>query len=103
MTAEHQARLLLDRLGVPNALNLSSGDVVELANVIAVADATRWALDNIYTMARRELNRLQQPYAVPDTLAIERWRHVLQLCEKVGCQGRGVLKDNGGSMPKETR
>ena len=55
----------------------------------------RWTLDNIYTIARRELNRLQ-PYVIPDTLAIERWGHVLRLCEKAGCQPRGVLRDNGG-------
>jgi hypothetical protein len=60
-------------------------------------DQLQWTLDNVYTMARRELNRLE-PYATPDTLAIERWGHVLRLCEKAGCQSRGVLRDNGGSV-----
>lgn len=59
-------------------------------------DRRQWTLDNIYTMARRELHRLQ-PIAV-QSLAIERWGHVLRLCEQVGCRSRGVLRDNGGSV-----
>jgi hypothetical protein len=31
-------------------------------------------------------------------IAIVMWGHVLRLCEKVGCQSRGVLRDNGGSV-----
>jgi len=49
----------------------------------------RWTLDNIYTVARREAQR-DDPRG--------RWGHVLRLCEAMGCQGRGVLKDNGGSV-----
>lgn len=53
-----------------------------------------WVLDNIYTIARREASR-------PDGDPRGRWAHVLRLCEKVGCQGRGVLRDNGGSVTPE--
>jgi hypothetical protein len=48
-----------------------------------------WVLDNIYTIARREIRRGDERGS---------WGHVLRLCEKVGCQGRGVLRDNGGSV-----
>jgi hypothetical protein len=34
-TAEQQARDLLERIGVPDAQSYSSGDLVELANLIA--------------------------------------------------------------------
>lgn len=51
-----------------------------------------WVLDNIYTIARREL-RHGDPRGM--------WGHVIRLCEKTGCIGRGVLRDNGGSMPGE--
>jgi hypothetical protein len=44
----------------------------------------RWTLDNIYTIARREALK-NDPRG--------RWGHVLRLCERVGCQGRGVLPD----------
>lgn len=37
MTAEQQARDLLDRIGVPNAQSYSAGDLVELANLLAFA------------------------------------------------------------------
>jgi hypothetical protein len=53
------------------------------------ADRMRWTLDNIYTSARREL-RKGDPRGM--------WGHVIRLCEKVGCQSRGVLRDNGGSV-----
>lgn len=55
-----------------------------------------WVLDNIYTIARRELRRLEK-LAYTDEER-DGWRHVIRLCEKVGCQGRGVLRDNGGSV-----
>lgn len=45
----------------------------------------RWTLDNIYTIARREVSGRHDPR--------ERWRHVLRLCEAVGCQPRGVLRE----------
>lgn len=50
-----------------------------------------WAVSNCHTLARRELNRLR-PYVNPDTLAIERWEHVLRICEKAGAQSEGVLR-----------
>lgn len=58
-------------------------------------DALQWTLDNIYTLARRELVKLER-LAYTDEER-DGWRHVLRLCEKVGCQPRGVLKDNGGA------
>lgn len=49
----------------------------------ALIKAMQWTLDNIYTIARREANRVS-PHP--------KWAHVLRLCEKVGCQPRGVLR-----------
>ncbi len=40
-TAEQQARDMLDRLGVEDAQTYSSGDLVELANLIAEVDMLR--------------------------------------------------------------
>jgi len=56
----------------------------------------QWTLDNIYTIARREVNRLHIPMTTERYQ--ERWGHVLRLCEQAGCQGRGVLSDNGGPV-----
>lgn len=53
----------------------------------------RWTLDNVYTIARRESLRTE--------LRPEMWGHVLRLCEKVGCQSRGVLRDNGGAVGED--
>jgi hypothetical protein len=39
MTAEQQARAILDECGVDGAWNKSSGDVVTLANLVADRDA----------------------------------------------------------------
>lgn len=59
----------------------------------------QWALDNIYTLARRELRRLERAGASEiESVSGDRWGHVLRLCEQAGCQTRGVLRDNGGSM-----
>lgn len=57
----------------------------------------QWTLDNIYTLARRELRKMEQLSYTDEER--DGWRHVIRLCEAVGCQGRGVLRDNGGSMP----
>lgn len=59
-------------------------------------DRVRWVLDNIYTIARRKLRRME-------TLAFtdeerDGWRHVIRLCEQMGCQPKGVLRDNGGPV-----
>jgi hypothetical protein len=45
-----------------------------------------WVIDNIYTIARRELRRKE--------LRPEMWNHVLRLCERVGAKSRtvGVLR-----------
>jgi hypothetical protein len=56
-----------------------------------------WVLDNIFTIARREIVRLELKEN-PNLTTLDRWRHVLRLCEKVGCKGRGVLRDNGGEL-----
>lgn len=63
----------------------------------------QWTLDNIYTIARREIRRLgpdDQGQRSEPTVGRSRemWSHVLRLCEKAGCQSRGVLRDNGGSV-----
>jgi hypothetical protein len=52
------------------------------------SESLEWALDNIYTIARREARR-GDPRS--------RWGHVIRLCEDAGCRPRGVLRDNGGS------
>lgn len=63
------------------------------------AKQLQWALDNIYTIARRELRRLERAGASEiESVAGDRWGHVVRLCEQAGCQGRGVLRDNGGSV-----
>lgn len=54
-------------------------------------DKRQWTLDNIYTIARREALREYDPRG--------RWGHVMRLCEAIGCQPRGVLRDNGGVLP----
>ncbi len=41
MTAEQQARDLLERYGVEDAQSMTAGDLVELANLIADANAYR--------------------------------------------------------------
>src|SRR6185436_10186562 len=53
-------------------------------------DKLLWTLDNVYTIARRELRRGDPR---------EMWGHIIRLCEKVGCKPRGVLRDNGGALP----
>lgn len=61
------------------------------------AKSLEWTLDNIYTIARREIRRLDRLNAGPVS-AKEPWGHVLRLCEKAGRQPRDVLRDNGGSV-----
>ena len=56
-------------------------------------DKVLWTLDNIYTIARRETAKEDA-----DKDSRGRWLGVLRLCEALGCQPRGVLKDNGGSV-----
>ena len=57
-----------------------------------MTDRLQWTLDNIYTIARREAGK-DDPRG--------RWGHVVRLCEEAGCQPRGVLRDNGGSIEPE--
>jgi hypothetical protein len=64
-----------------------------------LAKQLQWALDNIYTIARRELLRLERAGASEiESVSGDRWGHILRLCEQAGCQSRGVLRDNGGSF-----
>lgn len=63
----------------------------------------QWALDNIYTIARRRMKALNLEKNRQDIDALlisERgmWAHVQRLCEKAGCEPRGVLRDDGGSV-----
>lgn len=63
-----------------------------------IDDRAQWAIDNIYTVARRETAR-----QVADERADKMWRHVIRLCESVGARERsvGVLrKDVAESGPK---
>lgn len=46
-TAEHKARALLDRIGVDNAWSFSSGEVVELANLIADSARQQAEIDSL--------------------------------------------------------
>jgi hypothetical protein len=43
MTAEQEARDLLERMEIPNAQSFSSGELVELANLISVVNFYRKA------------------------------------------------------------
>lgn len=43
-----------------------------------------WVLDNIHTIARREVRR-GDPRGM--------WGHIIRLCEKAGRKGRGILRD----------
>lgn len=48
----------------------------------------QWTVDNIYMLARRELRRLNNTGRVEiihglDTQSVERWGHVVRLCEAV--------------------
>jgi hypothetical protein len=63
------------------------------------AKQLQWVLDNIFTIARRELRRLERAGASEiESVSGDRWGHVLRLCEQAGCEGRGVLRDNGGPV-----
>jgi hypothetical protein len=55
MTAEQKARELLERIGVENAKAFSSGELVELANLIAERDHLVDVIDYIGTADGREL------------------------------------------------
>src|SRR5882757_6384550 len=55
-----------------------------------------WAVSNCHTLARREINRLEKGGALLQM--IERWQHVLRICEKAGARSKGVLR---ASLPTE--
>lgn len=65
----------------------------ESTAALTTTDRLAWTLDNIYTIARRETAR-----TVADERADRMFRHVLRLCEQVGCRPRGVLRDNCGAV-----
>jgi hypothetical protein len=52
----------------------------------------QWVLDNIYTIARREMNKADPR---------GRWAHIFRLCEQAGCQGRGVLRADNAPADDE--
>lgn len=68
-----------------------------------------WAADNCYTLARRELRRLDRETVerggtgmTPVSVAMRTWQHIIRICERAGCQGQGVLREaspSGGSKP----
>lgn len=60
-------------------------------------------MDNCYTLARRELKRLAQEGYAAESLSVERWGHVLRICELVGCVSAGVLREASDEVRKETR
>jgi hypothetical protein len=68
-----------------------------LATLRLRESSTRRALDNIYTIARREYRRLE----VGKPMRPDMWAHVKRLCEEVGCQARtvGVLRDGEEAVP----
>ena len=54
-----------------------------------------WAVVNCHVLARRELHRLREQIVTPSAsrdLAIERWEHVLRICELAGAKSAGVLR-----------
>ncbi len=55
-------------------------------------DKLKWTLDNIFTLARRELKRdlKGKPPRTQDM-----WGHVIRLCTAVGCESRlvGILRE----------
>ena len=61
----------------------------QIAQLQQAVDKLPWTLDNIYTIARREMRR------TADQQRPEMWAHVLRLCEAVGCKERtvGVLRE----------
>lgn len=62
-----------------------------------------WAVSNCHILARRELNPLQ-PYVNPDSLAIERWQHVLRnfIYGFIAYYTHGGGCSNCGSLPHTT-
>jgi ATP-dependent exoDNAse (exonuclease V) beta subunit len=60
MTAEQRARDLLERLIHPYAQNLSSGELVELANLIAECDALRQEIGDLRGQLLGEQLKSQQ-------------------------------------------
>jgi len=66
-------------------------------------DRLVWTVDNIYTIARRELRRA----ADGKSFRPEMWEHVRRLCERTGAGERtvGVLRDDcwkASGLPSET-
>jgi hypothetical protein len=96
MWAAASVRALLHELGTLRDMGKSEGNS---AKSEGNSSRPQWALDNIYTIGRRELRRLERAGASEiESVSGDRWGHVVRLCEQAGCQGRGVLRDNGGSV-----
>lgn len=79
VTAEQDARDMLERMGVPDAQEYSAGDLVELANLIVSAD-TPVALAEAYRCGKEagdaEIAELRQQLAEAQADAIEQARIV---------------------------
>jgi hypothetical protein len=90
--ARDESRSTWDLVGWIDSLEAIAASTLRVKEAkarLAASEAERkvkdmqWTLDNIFTLARREVNK-DDPYG--------RWGHVLRLCERVGCKGRGVLR-----------
>jgi hypothetical protein len=54
-TPEQAARNMLERMGIDDAQSMTSGDVVELANLITAYEQAKGALADIAGMSSREI------------------------------------------------
>ena len=57
-----------------------------------------WGLGNCYMLARRELRRLERMGCKADSMSVERWQHVVRICEEAGAKSKGVLR---ATLPTE--
>jgi hypothetical protein len=60
--------------------------------------SAEWAADNCYTLARREIRRLESwrkdgGETTPIGMAVTAWEHIIRICERAGCKSTGVLRD----------
>ena len=92
VTAEQNARDMLERMGVPDAQEYSAGELVELANLIVSAD-TPVALAEAYRCGKEagdaEIAELRQQLAtiadkVREECASAAWLHYMDVCKKHG-------------------
>lgn len=76
MTAEQQARDMLERIGIEDAQSFSAGDLVELANLISGTAPMPLADGELRTLIERECGSVQRMgdmlWAVKVARAVER-------------------------------